>query len=261
MKKDIQIYSELNDIVTALTGAIGIVSISDVDGVSTITTDSVTIFDNLGETVVLTSGMIVTLDSINYPVSNIVNKPGTKSFDITATGLTATEWNVSANFQTAGRREINQILNQDSGDLDRFPLIWLLPPTNQDNDQNALDFTVTITLVFAHKANKTDRTVKRLEENFDPVIQPLLTLFNKWMTSSDFNYMLEFLGKGKPINYEKTNFAFYGNSDKTKSVLETTTDAIEVSMDLSFKKQYLPVGGGTRSQFKLLTGGCLLLLE
>ncbi len=260
MKKDIQIYSELNDIITSLTGAIAISSIDEVDSVSTINTTSVTIFDNLSETIVLTTGMIVTLDSINYPVSNVVNKPGTKSFDITAVDLTATEWNVAANFQTGSRREINQILQQDSGNLDRFPLIWLLPPKNQDNDQNVLDFTVTITLVFAHKANADDRTAKRLDENFDPIIQPLMTLFNKWMTSSDFNYMLEFYGKGKPINYEKTNFPFYGANNKGVFT-SVSSDAIEVSMDLNFKKQHLPVGGGTRSQFKLLTGGCLLLLE
>ncbi len=72
--------------------------------------------------------------------------------------------------------------------------------------------------------------------------------------------MLEFFGKGKTINYEKTNFAFYGNSDKSKSVLQTTTDAIEASMDLNFKKQYLPVGAGTRSEFLLIDGGPLLLL-
>lgn len=260
MKKDIQIYSELNDIVTALTGAIGITAINEVDGISTITTDSVTIFDNLNETIVLTSGMIVTLDSINYAVSNIVNKPGIKSFDITATGLTATEWNVAANFQTATKREVNQILKQQSGNLDRFPLIWLLPPKDQDNIQNVLDFTVTITLVFAHKSNATDRSAKRLEENISPSIQPLVTLFNKWLASSDFNYMLEFFGKGKPVNYKDTKWTPSSENDK-QLLASVSTDAIFVTMDLNFKKQYLPVGEGTRSQFKLLTGGSLLLLE
>lgn len=260
MKKDIQIYSELNDIITSLTGAIGIISIDEVGEVSTIITDSVTIFDNLGETIVLTSGMIVTLDGINYPVSNIVNKPGTKSFDITATGLTSTEWNVAANFKTAAKKEVNQILQKDSSNLDRFPLIWLLPPKDQDNIQNVLDFTVTITLVFAHKSNATDRSAKRIEENISPVIQPLVTLFNKWLTSSDFNYMLEFFGKGKPVNYKDTKWTPASENDK-QLIASVSTDAIFVTMDLNFKKQQLQIDGGTRSQFKLLTGGFLLLLE
>lgn len=259
MKKELQIYSELNDIITSLTGAIAINSISEVDGVSTINTDSVVIFDNLSDIIVLTSGMIVTLDNINYSVSNVVNNPVQKSFDITATDLTATEWNVAANFQTGSRKEINQILQQDAVNLDRFPLIWLLPPSNLDFDHNLLDFTADITLVFAHKANATDRTVKRLTNTFDPVIQPLLKVFNKWLTSSDFNYMLEFFGKDKPIDYEQTNFAFYG-ADGKGVFTSVSTDAIEVSMTLSFKRQYIDPSAGT-SQFKLLTGGCLLLLN
>ena len=259
MKKELQIYNELNDVITSLTGAISINSIDEVNGISTINTNSVTIFDNLSETIVLTSGMIVTLDNINYEVSNIVNNPIQKSFDITASGLTSTEWNVAANFQTGRRKEINQILQQDATNLDRFPLIWLLPPTNLDFDHNLLDFTVTITLVFAHKSNNTDRTVKRITNNFDPVIQPLMTLLNKWFTSSDYNYMFEFFGKDKPINYEQTDFAFYGANDKSVFT-SISTDAIEASMTLNFKRQYIDPNEGTQTQFKLLTGGKLLLI-
>ena len=254
MQRDIFIPNEINAIVAALKQEYVIISISEVDGISTINTQTVTIFDNLGIAMILLEGMIVTLDAINYVVSNVVNLPGGRSFDITATGLTATAWNVAANFQTGSRFEINQILDQAMSDLNRFPLIWLVPTVNKNKNHNVLDFTASVDIVFAHKANDTDRTEKRIENNFAPILQPLMDLFNKWLQSSDFNYMLEFYGFGKPIEYEQSNFPFYGTSDKTKQVITSvSTDAIEVNYVLNFKKQYgdpvIPQTTGIGSMF------------
>ena len=238
MKKSLQITNELNDIITQMTLPFSISSINEVSGVSTINTESVTIFNNLDKTMILQEGMIITINDINYPVLNIVNLPGGKSFDIEATNLTATEWNIAANYKPGTRREINQILSQDSSSLDRFPLIWLITPTAKpDKFQEYLDFTADLVLVFAHKANKTDRTQKRIDENISPVIQPLLDLFNLWMQSSDFNYMLEFFGNDKPIDYDFLNFAYYGNNEKGVFT-SISTDAIEVDYTLNFKKQF-----------------------
>lgn len=238
MKKNIYIYNELNDVIDAMKTTITINSISELEGVSTINTSSIKLFDNLEQTIDLTDGMIVTINSINYVVSNVTHTPIANTFDIAATNLVATEWNVAANFKTGSRTEINQILQQDSGNLNRFPLIWLLPPEQEDYDHPVHDFTAEISLVFAHKSNKTDRTTSRITNNFEPVLQPLMNLFLAWMLSSDFNYVFEFFGKEKPINYTKTNYPFYGTSDKTKEVLNTTTDAIESTMQLTFKKQF-----------------------
>ena len=238
MKKSLQITNELNDIITQMTLPFSISSINEVSGVSTINTESVTIFNNLDKTMILQEGMIITINDINYPVLNIVNLPGGKSFDIEATNLTATEWNIAANYKPGTRREINQILSQDASSLDRFPLIWLITPTAKpDKFQEYLDFTVDLVLVFAHKANKTDRTQKRIDENISPVIQPLLDLFNLWLQSSNFSYMLEFFGHGKPIDYDFVNFAYYGNNEKGVFT-SISTDAIEVDYTLNFKKQY-----------------------
>ena len=146
---------------------------------------------------------------------------------------------VAANFQTGSRIEVNQILDQYASNLDRFPLIWVLPPTDEDYNHKDIEFSATVNIVFAHKANKTDRTEKRITNNFKPIIQPLMSLFNLWSQSSDFNYMLEFYGHQKPIEYTKSNFAFYGTSDKEEQVLSSVAvDAIEVNYQLKFKKQY-----------------------
>lgn len=259
MKRQLFIPIEIKAIVTAMKVPFIINSIDEVDGVSTINVQTVIIFNNLDKVMALQEGMIVTIDDINYPVSNIINLPGGKSFDIEATGLSAVEWNVAANFQTGSRYEVNQILDQNMSDLTRFPLIWLLPTTDKDKNQQVLDFIAKVNIVFAHKANDTDRTEKRIENNFDPIIQPLMALFNLWLQSSDFNYMLEFFGYDNPIEYEQSNFAFYGTDDQTKQVITSTaTDAIEVNYQLNFKKQFEePV---VASEFELIEGGSLLLL-
>lgn len=240
MKKIINIPTEIEDIVTAMTQPIAITSISESGGVSTITTDSIRLFDEPVNAIWfdLQDGMIVTINSINYQVSNVTHTPITNTFEITATGLVATEWNIAANYKPASRYEVNQILNQESGNLNRFPLIWLLPTTELDENQQVLDFTASLTLVFAHKSNKTDRTATRYTNNFEPVIKPLITLFNYWLTSTDFNYMLEYNGQGKPIDSQSSDYAFYGTTDKAKEVLNTTTDAVEMVYNLKFKKQY-----------------------
>ena len=238
MKKEIFIPNEIQDIVTALKSEVNISSIVENSGVSTITTDSIRIFDNLCDTIDLKDGMIVTIGSKNFQVSNVIHTPFVNSFDVIGTNITATKWNVAANYKPGSREEINDILNSQNGDLNRFPLIWLIPPSDLDESSAVLDFTADIVLVFAYKANKTDRTQKRYDNNIKPVIQPLITLFNSWLQSSDFNYMLEFNGHKKPIDSNKSIFAFYGNNDKTKEVLNVTTDAIEVAYTLKFKKQY-----------------------
>jgi len=241
MKKGIQISTELNKIVDSIKTEMNIVSISELSGVSTIVVESVIIFDNLSVVMNLQAGMIVTINNINHSVSNVVNIPSQKSFDITAINLVATKWNVAANFKPGTRAEINQILTQESNDINRykkFPLIWLITPIAKDFDHRVLDFQSELVLVLAYNSNNTDRTQTRIDETFDLVLQPLLKLFLLWVQSSDYNYMFEFNGHEKPINYKAENYPFYGTSDKSKNVLNTTTDAIEVVFDLDFKKQY-----------------------
>jgi hypothetical protein len=186
----------------------------------------------------LKDGMIVTINNKNYQVSNVSHTPLADTFDITETNLVASEWAVAANYETGSRKEIHDILNRDSGQLNRFPLIWLIPSIGLNHDNVVIDFEADVNLVFAHKSNRTDFTETRYNNNIDPVIQPLITLFNLWLQSSDFNYMLEFNGHGQPIDYDKDIFAFYGTSDKVKDVLTESTDAIEMSYNLQFKKQY-----------------------
>ena len=262
IKKDIQISTELGDIITSLTSVISITSISESSGVSTINTTSVIIFDNLSIKMQLQDNMIVTLGNINYQVSNVINTPTTKSFDITGTGLTATEWNVAANYHAGKLTEINEILIQERTDDNKFkrwPLIWYIYSDNRDYDNQVIDFESTVNIVFAYKSNITDKTITRIDNNINPILNPLLSLFLLWVQSSDFNYMIELGGRDKPFQSKTQNWPFYGSQSK-KNVLETSTDAIELEIDLKFKKQYID-SVGTPAQFKLIEGGFFLLLN
>jgi len=243
-KKDLQISTELQKVFDALTFSIPILSIIENDGISTImlNSDDVIIFDNLGKSMLLQNGMVVTLGLKNYVVSNVVHTPDFDSFDIEETGLsvlTTPNWSIACNFQAGSRIEINAILKQEQADenrFKRFPLVWWIYSDEKDFFNETLDFKSTLNLAFAYKSNSTDRTTKRIDENITKIIQPLLRLFLLWLQSSEFYYMLEFYGYEKPIDYKTTNFPFYGNDNE--SVLEVSSDAIEIELNLNFKKQY-----------------------
>lgn len=240
MKLSLQIPDEINDIITALTESFSITSIVESSGVSTITTETLTIFDNLSETMLLKSGMVVTIGDVNYQVSNIVNSL-VNTFDVTATNLTDTEWNVAASFKFGSQNEIDKALNQENNNdskLKRFPLIWLFTPIERDFNNQVIDFESDLVFSFAFQSNKTDRFQKRLDGNIKTILEPLLKLFLLHVQSSDFNYMFEFEGYQKALDIQTNNFYFYGTSDQSKSVLNTTTDAIEVQTSLKFKKQF-----------------------
>jgi len=239
MKKRLKIPNEIETIINKIKTSVNIVSISESSGVSTIITDTVQVFNNLSIVMLLKAGMVVTINNKNYVVSNIVDTPAVKSFDVNGTGISVTSWNVAANFKTGTRVEINEVLNLQNNNEFRemkFPFVWLLLPINPDFDHRVLDFQTDLDIVFAQSSNKTDRAQTRIDNNFDLVLNPLLELFLLWVQSSDLSYMFDF--QHQVIDYSSQNFPFYGTDDKSKNVLTTTTDAIEVNFKLDFKKQY-----------------------
>jgi hypothetical protein len=238
-KKNLVIAKELDVVFSAMKRQRNILAITETNGISTIEVDSLVLFSDLGVDFILRNDMFVEIDDVNYQVSNIVDEVNIKSFDIKAINVNANVYNIALNYKFGSRKEINQALTQEQGRLDRFPLVWLILPIDKDFSHQVLDFESEIILVFAHNSNKTDRAAVRIEENFKPVLEPLRELFFFVIQSVEFNYMFEFFGHEKQIDYNSENYYFYGNSDKTKSVLTTTTDAIETKIQLKFKKQFI----------------------
>ena len=178
-------------------------------------------------------------------MSNVSHTPSADTFDVFATGLSESEWNVAINFQSGTRSEIIDILlkQQTTDDkFKRFPLIWYIYNDDRDSEIPVIDFEATINLAFAYKQNiisGNDKTESIIENNISPIIQPLITLFKLWIQSTTFNYMFDFGGRGKPLNQNTRNFPIYGTTDGKKNVLETASSAIEFEISLRFKKQFI----------------------
>ena len=239
IKKNINIAKEINTIVDAMQHEILITNIIESATSTTLEVETITIFDNLAIVFELQKGMIIEINEKNYEVANVQRNVSTDIILINSINISGSSYKVAANFKAGSRIEINQILSKDADKLNRFPLIWLITPIEQNfKDEGNVDFESELNIVFAHKSNSTDRAYKRLEGNIDKIIHPLIKYFQLWLKSSDFNYIFEFYKYDENIDLKQTSFPFYGNDEKTKNVLNTFTDAVEVSANLSFKKQY-----------------------
>lgn len=239
MNRKLDIFEpvEIKKVIDFLKTEKDITSISESAGISTITTNSLVL---LADTIpiYLQSGQIVTINDVNYTVSNV--NQTTKTFKITASGLVATKWNLAINFQFGSRTEINEVLALQSQDtemkLQRFPLVWLF--INDARNHNILDsdFETSLKMAFVALSKPEYKCQKRLDTTIIPVIQPLVTLFLETIKSPYFSTIFSF-DYGK-VNYTDYIRYFYGASDKSEMVLTAPTDAIELELDLTFQNQY-----------------------
>lgn len=242
---------EIGTIITFMKSEKTISDISEVNGISTITSNTLCLLHSYTDTY-LKVGQIVTLNKINYPVLSV--DLNLKQFTIEATGLyhmttgqtpvkvlDVTKWNLAINYLYGSRTEINEILANAQSDpdkmLQRFPLIWLF--INNDESYNPgllIDFKTKLKFAIVHFTNKNYKANDRLTYVFKPVLQPLWELFFDTMKSPYFAKMLYF--ETENTIYDKYIRYFYGSSDKNENVLSCPTDAIEISIDLNFLKQY-----------------------
>lgn len=194
---------------------------------------------NLTEIEDLQTGMIITINNINYQIVDITSN----IIKIEANNIdTETDWSLAVNFLYGHRPEIQEILENKSNNHDtkflNFPLIWLnLDIEEQKNTSTLVASEADIILVFAYRTKKEYRAATRLTDNFKLVLQPLLDLFIEKLNHAEFNPMFvkEF---GETIDYKKVDRYFYGSNDKNKSVFKTLTDAIEIQVSLKFRKTF-----------------------
>lgn len=237
MNRKIDIYEpdEISSVIAAMQTEHPILSVSENGGVSTITTNNIVLLDGQAP-IALQAGQIVTIGTTNYEVLAVT----TNTFNITATGITDTDWKLAVNFMFGSRIEINQMLANYSKDDDkkliRFPLIWLFINNERVHDSNTYDFRTTLQFAIVHLTSKGYRANDRLTNVFKKVLQPLSKLFLETIHSTQFRGVFAFPNM---INdYSDWYRYFYGSSDLNKQVLDATTDAIELSVDLTFVKQY-----------------------
>jgi hypothetical protein len=239
MNRKLDIFEpvEIKKVIDFLKTEKNITNISESSGVSTITTDSLVLLADVIP-IYLKSGQIVTINDVNYTVSNVNHT--NKTFQITASGLIATKWNLAINFQFGSRVEINEILaiQQNAPEMksQRFPLIWLFINEGRNHTILDSDFETSLKLAFVGLSKPEYKAQKRLDSTIIPVIQPLVSLFLATIQSPYFATVFSFeYGELKYTDYIRY---FYGASDKSEMVLSAPTDAIELELDLTFQNQY-----------------------
>jgi len=249
-KEDIYEADEIEAVFDFLTVEKNITDISETGGVSTITTNSVTLLDIIDK-IYLQAGQIVTLNKINYSVLAV--SVSAKTFTITATGLyhmstapipvkvlDVTKWNLAINFKFGSRIEINKLLDIENKDINkkqiRFPLVWLFINESRDHDSLEYDYRTGLKLAIVHLTNIEYTAEQRLDNVFKKVLQPLETLFLETIQSPYFARVFNW--EYTELNYKDYYRYFYGSSDKNQMVLTAPTDAIEIDLDVIFQNQY-----------------------
>lgn len=253
MNKQKAIYEveEIGKIIDFIKTEKNITDISETNGISTIISDSLRLLHSDND-IYLAVGQIVTLNKINYQVLSV--NLDLKQFTIAASGLyhmstdiipvkvlDVTKWNLAINYLYGSRIEINEILVNAQSDpqknLQRFPLIWLFVNNTEDCNPDLLtDFKTNLKFSIVQLTNKAYKASDRLTHIFKPVLEPICNIFFETMKSPFCRNMLYFEYEKTP--YKKYKRFFYGSSDKNENVLSSCTDAIEISIDLNFLKQF-----------------------
>jgi hypothetical protein len=237
MNRKIDIYEpdEIQKVITAMTAEHDILSIVESGGLSVITTNNLVLLDAQSP-ITLQAGQIVQIGNVNYEVLSVA----TNSLVIEATGITEDKWKLSVNFMFGSRIEIDEVLERYGKDpaknLIRFPLIWLFINNERVHNSNTYDFQTTLQFAFVHLTKKEYKASDRLTNVFKTVLQPLSRLFLETIFSTQFRDV--FIFPDSYMNYSDYYRYFYGSSDKNQKVLKADTDAIELSVDLNFVKQY-----------------------
>lgn len=248
LQKKIYEVDEIKKVIDFMKYEKSIVDITESNGISTIFSDTLVLLTSFWQTL-LKPKQIITIGNINYDVLSI--DYATKSFTIEAVGLFSfvssvkvlafDKWSLAINFKDGSRTEINEVLanaaKDETKNLTRFPLIWLFINNKQEkNVDDNIDIHTTLDFSFVHLTKKEYRTEQRREKVFKPVIEPLLDLFIQTIESQYFSKVFHF--NTYFYNYPKWFRYFYGSSDKNVQVFDAPTDAIEISLDLNFRKQY-----------------------
>lgn len=207
----------------------GVSAITELGGVSTLTTDNIYTLQN---------DMLVEVGGRVYAVSNITRTGVNEwTFDITATGLTATEWSLALYYEYGKALEINATLKDQKDDPvnknKRFPLMWLLTTDIGKNKDFEIGYEADITIAFVYLSEQNIKAKKRIERKMIPVLDPLVALFEETITVSPGSryFVYPF---GVNLDITETDKFKYGSVANNTHVFDDITDAIQLDLTLRF---------------------------
>jgi hypothetical protein len=205
---------------------------SEAGGVTTCTTDNA---------YTLQDGMLVEIGSKVYPVDNVTQTGASEyTFEITATGVTELNWQLALYYEYGRALEVGATKKEEKDDPvnknKRFPLMWLLTDIEKNEDVGrGIDYQASIIIGFIYLSEANIKAEKRIDTNFEPISDPLVTLFkNTIKTSPGSRYFV--LPYGERYDISLTDKFKYGSVNGNKHVFDDITDAIEVSLTLNFSK-------------------------
>lgn len=199
----------------------------EVAGVTTLTTGNVYSLQN---------DMLVEVSGRVYQISNLTRTGVNEwTFDINASGLTVTRWDLALYYDYGRVLEINQTLKEKKEDPTnkntRFPLMWLLTdiPKNRNFE---IGYEASVIIAFIYLSEQNLKAKQRIVQKMEPVLDPLVSLFKKTITKSPGSKY--FIYQEKNINIEETDKFKYGSVEGDKHLFDDITDAIQLEMTLRF---------------------------
>jgi len=209
-------------------------SISDVtelEGVSTITTDNI---------YTLEDGMLVEIGNLVYSVSSILRTGLNEwTFDVTGVNITDVTWQLALYYEFGRALEVGNTLVEKKDDPvnknKRFPLMWLLTDIEKKEIELPGDYEADIVIAFIYLSEANLRASKRIDTNFEPILDPLVALFETTIRTSpgSRNFLKPY---GEIIEISKTDKFKYGSVDGNRHIFNDISDAIELNMNLKFFK-------------------------
>jgi hypothetical protein len=209
-----------------------ITNVSEVDTTSTITTDSIG---------ALVDGMLIEIGNSVYSVDNITRTAVSAwTFTVTGTGITASTWELALYYEFGRALEVGNTLKDKKGDPTnknkRFPLMWLLTDIQKNEGIGPpVDYEADILIAFVYISEKNLRAKKRIEDKFEPILDPLVDLFKTTIKTSPGSryFVLEY---GEVLNIIPSDKFKYGSVEGNKHIFDDISDAIELNMTLKFFK-------------------------
>ena len=209
-------------------------SISDINelsGVSTITTNNIYTLEN---------GMLIEIGNLVYVVSNITRTGLSEyTFTVNGTNITESTWQLALYYEFGRALEVGNTLIEKKDDPinknKRFPLMWLLTDIEKKEIELPGDYEASIVIAFIYLSDANLRASKRIDTNFEPILDPLVELFEDTIrTSPGSRYFLK--PYGERLEISKTDKFKYGSIDGNKHIFNDISDAIELNMNLKFFK-------------------------
>ena len=203
---------------------------SELSGVTTCTTDNI---------YTLEDGMLVEIQNKVFPVSNITRTGVAEwTFEITATGITAISWELALYYLPGRALEINNVQKDKKEDPSnknkRFPLMWLLTGMEKnENFEEPVAYESNVIIAFVYISEDNLRTQKRIDDKYEPILDPLVELFKNTIKKSPGSRYFS-LPYGETLDITTTDKFKYGSIDGNKNIFVDIADAIELNMNLKF---------------------------